>query len=62
VILSEREKEVIDLLADGFRNKEIADKLFISLSTVKSHIYNIYEKLHVSSRVEALNKINKMRR
>ena len=60
--LSDREREVIDLLASGYRNKEIAEKLFISLSTVKSHIYKIYEKLHVSSRVEALNKINKIKR
>ena len=55
--LSDREKEVLELLAAGFRNKEVAEKLFINLSTVKSHVYNIYQKLHVTSRVEALNKI-----
>lgn len=59
--LSEREKEILHLLAEGFRNKEVADKLFISLSTVKTHIYNIYQKLHVSSRIEAINKVGKMR-
>lgn len=55
--LSKREKEVLKLLADGFRNKEIAEKLFLSTHTVKSHIFHIYEKLHVQSRVEALNKV-----
>ena len=54
--LSEREKEILDLLSDGYRNKEIAEKLYISIHTVKSHIYHIYEKLHVQSRIEALNK------
>ncbi|MFM2136629.1 MAG: hypothetical protein RL021_2029 [Bacteroidota bacterium] len=56
--LSKREKEILELLAAGFRNKEIADKLFISSHTVRSHIYHIYEKLHVKSRVEALNKLS----
>lgn len=55
--LSDREDEVLQLLAAGYRNKEVADKLFISLSTVKTHIYSIYQKLHVTSRVEALNKL-----
>lgn len=55
--LSKREKEILELLAAGYRNKEIADKLFISSHTVRSHIYHIYEKLHVKSRVEALNKL-----
>jgi len=55
-ILSERERDVLNLIATGFRNKEVAEKLGISLATVKSHIYNIYNKLHVTSRVEAINK------
>ena len=55
--ISKREKEILDLISAGFRNKEIAEKMFISLHTVRSHIYNIYEKLHVQSRVEALNKL-----
>src|SRR5688572_622114 len=54
--LSEREQEVLALLAAGLRNKEVADKLSVSNATVKSHIYNIYQKLHVNSRVEAINK------
>lgn len=59
--LSTREQEVLNLLSEGFRNKEVADKLCISISTVKTHINNIYEKLHVTSRVEAMNKINSLK-
>ena len=58
--ITEREVEILTLLSNGFRNKEIADKLFISLHTVKSHIYNIYQKLHVQSRIEAVNKFRGM--
>lgn len=54
--LSEREKEVLSLIAAGLRNKEVADKLSVSNATIKSHIYSIYQKLHVNSRVEAINK------
>ena len=54
--LSEREKEILNLLSQGLRYKEIADKLFLSTETVRTHIRNIYEKLHVNSRTEALNK------
>jgi len=60
--LSEREHEILMLLTAGFRNKEVAEKLSISLSTVKSHVYSIYQKLHVSSRVEAVNKIIRRRK
>ncbi len=55
-ILTDREKEVLSLISYGFRNKEVADKLSISLSTVKKHIYSIYQKLHVRSKIEAVNK------
>lgn len=54
--LSEREKEILHHLSDGLRYKEIADKLFLSTETVRTHIRNIYEKLQVNSRTEALNK------
>ena len=57
--LTEREEEILHLLAAGYRNKDVAEKFFISLSTVKSHVYNIYQKLHVTSRVDAVNKITK---
>ncbi len=54
--LSQREQEIIQLLAKGYRYKEIAVKLFISEDTVRTHIRNIYGKLQVNSRSEALKK------
>lgn len=54
--LSKREEEILDLLAKGFRYKEIADTLSISFETVRSHLKNIYDKLHVHSRTEAVVK------
>ena len=55
-ILTEREKEILDHLSKGLLYKEIAAELFISKETVKRHIHNIYEKLQVQTRTEALNK------
>ncbi len=55
-VLSKRELQILDLLAKGFRYKEIADQLTISFDTVRSHLRNIYEKLHVTSRTEAVVK------
>lgn len=52
--LSPREKEILELLAQGFLIKEIADKLGIGFGTVRSHIRHIYEKLHVRSRAQAV--------
>lgn len=57
--LSEREKEILALLSKGLRYKEIADQLFVSTETVRTHIRNIYQKLQVNSRTEALNKVYK---
>lgn len=54
--LSLREKEVLRALSKGYAYKEIAAGLFISVETVRTHIRNIYEKLHVHSRSEALRK------
>ena len=54
--LSLRERDVLEWLAKGYRYQEIADKLFISLETVRTHIRNIYEKLHAHNRSEALKK------
>jgi two-component system, NarL family, nitrate/nitrite response regulator NarL len=51
-MLSDREKEIVQLIAQGFRNKEIAEKLFISEQTVKNHLHNIFDKLGVSDRLE----------
>jgi len=55
-ILSERENTVLQLLADGLLYKEIAERLNIVHGTVRQHIHNIYEKLHVQNRTEAVNK------
>ncbi len=55
-ILSNREKEILELLAKGLLYKEISAQLFISGETVRKHVYHIYEKLHVNNRVEAVNK------
>jgi len=55
-LLTDRETEILDLLAKGYLYKEIAAELFLSTHTVKKHIYNIYGKLHVQTRTEALNK------
>lgn len=54
--LSQREKEVLSLLADGYNYQEIANSLFISVDTVRHHIRNIYRKLHVHSQSEAVAK------
>ena len=54
--LSTREKEVLDLLSQGFMYKEIADKLGISFETVRTYIRRVYEKLHVRTRTEAVAK------
>jgi DNA-binding NarL/FixJ family response regulator len=54
--LSLREKEVLQALAKGFSYKDIAAALFISVETVRTHIRNIYDKLHVHNRSEALRK------
>ena len=55
-VLSDRENEVLQLLADGLLYKEIADRLYIGHGTVRQHLHNIYEKLHVHNRTEAVNK------
>lgn len=55
-LLSDREKEILASLSDGNSYKIIADKLFISIDTVRSHIRNIYKKLHVHNQSEAVSK------
>jgi DNA-binding NarL/FixJ family response regulator len=55
-VLSNRENEILQLLAKGLLYKEIADQLHISTATVRQHIHKIYEKLHVQNRTEAINK------
>ncbi len=58
--LTKRELEVLRLIAAGLRNQEIADHLFISISTVKRHIANVYGKLDVSHRTEAIARASTM--
>ena len=54
--LTEREQQVLALLADGLLYKEIGDKLGITTGTIKQHIHRMYEKLHVQNRTEAVNR------
>jgi DNA-binding CsgD family transcriptional regulator len=51
--LSQREREILLMLSEGATNKDIAAKLFLSLNTIKSHIYNIYRKIDVPNRLQA---------
>jgi DNA-binding NarL/FixJ family response regulator len=55
--LAPREREILELVANGYANKEIADKLALTLSTVCWYLHEIYKKLHVQSRVQAVNKL-----
>ena len=56
-LLTPRELEIVSLLARGYLYKEIADELHMAVNTVKKHLYNVYEKLHVQNRTEAVNKV-----
>lgn len=51
-LLTSREIEIVRMVADGLRNREIADRLYINEGTVKAHLHNIYEKLRVNSRLQ----------
>jgi DNA-binding NarL/FixJ family response regulator len=51
-LLTSREIEIVRMVADGLRNREIADRLYINEGTVKAHLHNIYEKLKVNSRLQ----------
>lgn len=59
--LSERELEILRLLAEGYSNQEIAEKLVLALSTVKAHNHNIFSKLGVDSRVRAITRARELR-
>ena len=58
--LSKRELEILRLLAQGHSNQEIAGKLFVSLSTVKTHIQNLFDKLDVKRRTQAVEKAKRL--
>jgi DNA-binding NarL/FixJ family response regulator len=58
--LSKRELEVLQLMAQGLSNQEIADQLFVSLSTVKTHANNLFDKMGVERRTQAINKAKQL--
>ena len=58
--ISEREFEVLQLMAKGLSNQEIADQLYISIHTVKTHASNLYQKLDVKRRTQALQKAQEL--
>lgn len=60
VNISKRELEVLQLMAEGLSNHEIADRLHVSLSTIKSHSQNIFEKMEVDRRTQAIDKARKL--
>ena len=57
--LTAREREILRLVLEGASNKDIEKKLFISGSTVRNHIYNVYQKLDVRNRLELINRISR---
>lgn len=59
--ISAREYEVLELLAEGHSNKEIAKRLFVSPNTIKTHLARLYEKLEVSRRTQAVHKARALR-
>lgn len=58
--LSKRELEVLQLMADGLSNQEIAERLFVSLNTIKTHTSNLFEKLDVKRRTQAIEKAKRL--
>ncbi len=58
--ISKREHEVLLLMAQGFSNQEVADKLFVSLNTVKTHSSKLFEKLNVQRRTQAVQEAKKL--
>lgn len=59
--ISKREYEVLELMASGLSNREIADKLFVSLNTIKTHTSNLFLKLEVNRRTQAIQKAKALR-
>ncbi len=59
--ISKREQEVLDLMSKGLSNQEIADKLFVSINTIKTHSSNLFQKLEVSRRTQAIQRAKELR-
>ncbi|MDF3002632.1 MAG: vraR, partial [Bacillota bacterium] len=59
--LTERETEVLKLLAEGLTQKEIAENLILSSSTIKRHLENIYQKLEVNNKISAIKKAKNLK-
>ena len=59
--LTTREYEVLQFLTQGHSNAEIAEKLFLSLSTVKTHVSNLFEKMDVKNRIQAVDKAKRLK-
>jgi len=59
--ISKREYEVLELMAKGFSNQEIANKLFVSLNTIKTHSSNLFLKLEVNRRIQAIQRAKELR-
>ena len=59
--ISKREYEVLELISCGHSNQEIADKLFVSTSTIKTHVANLFAKLDASRRTQAINRAKELR-
>ena len=60
ISLTSRETEILHLVNQGYKNHEIADKLFVSVDTIKKHLYNSYQKLYVNNRTNAINKVREL--
>ncbi|MFI5212061.1 MAG: LuxR C-terminal-related transcriptional regulator, partial [Ignavibacteria bacterium] len=58
--ISQREREILELLSHGYKNKEIGDRLFLAPTTIKKHVYNLYQKLNVHSRFEVISKAKEL--
>jgi len=60
ISLTSRETEILNLVNQGYKNHEIADKLFVSIDTIKKHLYHSYQKLYVNNRTNAINKAREL--
>ncbi|HQQ98799.1 MAG TPA: LuxR C-terminal-related transcriptional regulator [Cyclobacteriaceae bacterium] len=58
--ISKREQEVLTWMAQGLSNQEIADKMFVSISTVKTHLSNLFQKLNASRRTQAIQRAKEL--